>query len=179
MKEITLLPHNQDMVTQIEQAMVSGNHKIFYTEATGLGKSFIFMYLVNKYFRDKKVLYICPKNCIWTNMQSYEEFEFIKDCVTMMCNADFNEVKDRHLGYDVIFIDEAHHLIAPIQGETIMKVADTTLKKNPNAYIFGFTATPYVNDIFIGDEYFQKSVIGMDLCVAIDFLKNSSINGYT
>ena len=168
MNEIKLLPHNQDMVNKIENAMIFGNHKIFYTEATGLGKSFIFMYLVNKYFRDKKVLYICPKNCIWTNMTSYEEFEIIKDCVTMLCNADFNKIKDHHLGYDAIFIDEAHHLTAPVQGDNIRMIMNMTIEENPNAYVFGFTATPEIDGETVGDKYFDISIIGMDMLQAID-----------
>jgi hypothetical protein len=156
------------MVEKIEKAMVDGNRKIFYTEATGLGKSYIFMYLVRKYFKDKKVLYICPKYHIWYNMNEYKEFELIKDCVTMKCYADFNKIKNRHLGYDVIFIDEAHHLSTDIRGKNIITLADTMMATNPNAYMFGFTATPYVDGKFIGDEYFETSVIGMDLFDAID-----------
>jgi hypothetical protein len=168
MDKIKLLPHNQEMVYRIEQAMMCGNRKIFYTEATGLGKSYIFMYLVNKYFKDKKVLYICPKNHIWYNMQEYKEFELIKDCVTYICNADFNKIKQRHLDYDVIFIDEAHHLCTPIQGENIINVANNMLEENPNSYVFGFTATPYINGEMIGDKYFDTSIIGMDLFTAIE-----------
>ena len=169
MTEIKLLKHNQDLVNEIETAMVFGYHKIFYTEATGLGKSFIMMYLIHKYFKDKKVLYICPKYQIWTNLKNYAEFKLIEECVDMECYADFNSIKDKHFQYDCIFIDEAHHLDTPIQGQNICTVANTILQNNPNTYIFGFTATPYNDDNeFIGDKYFDKSVIGMDLFKAID-----------
>ena len=168
MDKIKLLPHNQEMVYEIEKAMVDGHRKIFYTEATGLGKSYIFMYLMHKYFRDKKVLYICPKYHIWHNMQEYEDFKYIKDNVVMMCYADFNKIKDRHMGFDAIFIDEAHHLATPIQGENIIKVAEEMLTTNPKSFMFGFTATPYVDNKFIGDVYFDASVNGMDLFDAIN-----------
>ena len=126
------------------------------------------MYLVNKYFKNKKVLYICPKNHIWYNLQEYKEFDLIKDCVTYICNADFNKIKQRHLDYDVIFIDEAHHLCTPIQGENIINITNNMLEMNPNSYVFGFTATPYINGEMIGDKYFDTSIIGMDLFTAIE-----------
>ena len=126
------------------------------------------MYLVHKYFKDKKVLYICPKYHIWYNMQTYKEFDLIKDCVTMLCYADFNKIKEYHMGFDAIFIDEAHHLTAPIQGDNIIKLAYMTIENNLNAYVFGFTATPYVDGEMIGDKYFETSIIGMDLLDAID-----------
>ena len=134
MTEIKLLKHNQDLVNEIETAMVFGYHKIFYTEATGLGKSFIMIYLIHKYFKNKKVLYICPKYQIWTSLKNYPEFKLIEECVDMECYADFNSIKDKHFQYDCIFIDEAHHLDTPIQGQNICTVANTILQNNPTTY---------------------------------------------
>ena len=165
---IKLLPHNQKMVEEIETAIDSGVRNIFYSEATALGKSFIFIYLVLKYFKDKKILYICPRYSIWNNLQMIDEFKLIEDNVTMMCNANFNKLKSEHFGYDVIFIDEAHHLHTDVQGSNIINVVNYTLNHNPNAYVFGCTATPNVGKEMIGDKYFDASVMGMNHCEAED-----------
>jgi len=58
---IELLPHNQELFDKILSAMDDGYLKIFYSETTGWGKSFIFMKLVKELFYDKKVLYVAPK----------------------------------------------------------------------------------------------------------------------
>ena len=168
MRRIKLLPHNQEIVNKIEQAMISGIRKIFYTEATGLGKSFVFMYLVNKYFKDKKVLYICPKYHIWKHINACKEFGLISHCVDMCCYADFNEIKDRHFDYDVYFIDEAHHLFSDIQGKNIINITNSLIKKNKDAYVFGMTATPYYEDKMVGEEFFDVSVKGRNLIEAIE-----------
>ena len=92
-KKISLLPHNQKLFNEIMDLIKNGEHSIFYSEATGLGKSFIFMSLVNELFKGKKVLYIVPKIAIWENINMYKEFEYIKDYVEMTTYADFNSTK--------------------------------------------------------------------------------------
>ena len=168
MRKIKLLPHNQEIVNKIEQAMVNGIRKIFFTEAPALGKSFVFMYLVNKYFKDKKVLYICPTYHIWKNMKSYKEFEKIKDCVNMCCYADFNFIKKSHYDYDVYFIDEAHHLFSDVQGSNIVSISNSLIEKNKDTYVFGMTATPYVKNKMVGNEFFDISIEGKNLLEAIE-----------
>jgi superfamily II DNA or RNA helicase len=168
MKEIILLNHNQQIVDEIEKAMSEGIRKIFFTEATGLGKSFVFMYLINKYFKDKKVLYICPTYHIWKNMNSYKEFKYIRDCVDMCCYADFNSIKDHHFDYDVYFIDEAHHLFSDIRGNNIVSVSDSLIEKNKNAYVFAMTATPYFKNKMVGDEFFDITIEGKNIVEAIE-----------
>ena len=130
MAEITLLKHNQEIVDDIEKALYSGCRKIFYSEGPGLGKSYIMMYLIHRYFTNKKVLYVCPKKAIWYNLTKYKEFELIKHCVDMKCYADFNKIKDSHMGYDIIFIDEAHHLPTRVQGRNILTVIDKMIETN-------------------------------------------------
>ena len=164
---ISLLPHNQELFDKIMGLINYGQHSIFYSEATGLGKSFIFMRLVHDLFKGKKVLYIVPKIAIWNNINEYKEFELIKDYVTMTTYADFNSIKDAHYNYDALFIDECHHLASDIQGANILKVCDDYI--NENKYVFGFTATPETSipDINASD-YFESKVYGMDIIEAIE-----------
>jgi len=168
MKEIKLFEHNQIIVNEIEKAMNEGMRKIFFTEATGLGKSFVFMYLINKHFKNKRVLYICPTYHIWKNMNMYKEFSNIKHCVDVCCYADFNEIKAHHYDYDVYFIDEAHHLFSDVQGKNIVSITNHTIKKNKNAYIFGMTATPYFEGKMVGDAFFDVSIVGKNILEAIE-----------
>jgi len=167
MKEIKLLPHNQIMVDDIECVMAEGIRKIFFSEACSLGKTFIFMYLVNKYFKDKKVLYICPTYYIWKQVKSNEEFKNIEHCVDMCCYAAFNNIKEHHFEYDVYFIDEAHHLFSDIQGSNIASVINTLIENNKDAYAFGMTATPYHENKMVGNAFFDVSIMGKDIFQAV------------
>ena len=168
---ISLLPHNQKLFDEIMEAINNGEHSIFYSEATGLGKSFIFMRLVYNLFSNEgdKVLYIVPKLAIWENIQSYKEFEYIKDYVEITTYADFNSIKIKHYDYDAIFIDECHHLASDIQGANILDLCKEYVEAD--RYIFGFTATPEikVKKEFINvDKYFNYKIYGMDAYEAIE-----------
>jgi len=168
MKEIKLFPHNQIMMDNIECAMAEGARKIFFSQACGLGKTFIFMYLVNKYFRDKRVLYITSKQHIWNGLKIKEEFKNINLYIDMCCYADFNHVKERHLKYDIYLVDEAHHLFSKVQGANVVSVMNHIVKINKDAYVFGTTATPFCNDKMAGSEFFDVSIFGKDMLDAID-----------
>lgn len=164
---IELLPHNQDLYNRIRKHINEGKHSIFYSEATGLGKSFIFMKLVEDLFQGKKVLYIVPKDSIWYNINLYDEFNIIKDNIIKTTFADFNKIKDHHYDYDVIFIDEAHHLLSDIQGFNLINLINSYVKRGK--YVFGFTATPYIKRKNMSvDSLFEISLIGLDLFESIE-----------
>ena len=165
--KIELLPHNQDLYNRIRKHIDEGKHSIFYSEATGLGKSFIFMKLVEDLFQGKKVLYIVPKDSIWYNINLYNEFEIIKDNITKTTFADFNNLKNNHYSYDVIFIDEAHHLLSDIQGSNLVELMTSYIKDNK--YVFGFTATPEIGRKMISvGSIFEVEEYGYDLIEAIE-----------
>ena len=168
--KIELLPHNKKIFDEIMEAINNGEHSIFYSEATGLGKSFIFMRLMQELFKDKKVLYIVPKIAIWDNLNMYKEFELIKDNVEMTTYTDFNSIKDKHYLYDAMFIDECHHLASDVQGVNILKICKEYLKHGK--YIFGFTATPIIKNrsgqkINV-DVYFNYKTYGPDIIEAVE-----------
>ena len=169
--KISLLPHNQKLFGEIMEEINNGEHSIFYSEATGLGKSFIFMRLVYDLFtnEDVKVLYIVPKTAIWENMQFYKEFEYIKDHVEMTTFADFNSTKIKHYHYDAIFIDECHHLASDIQGNNILKLCKEYVEDG--RYVFGFTATPIIKSgrkVINTDIYFNSKIYGINITEAIE-----------
>lgn len=170
--QISLLPHNKKIYDEIIDAISYGEHSIFFSEATGLGKSFVFMRLVQDLFSFKgdKVLYIVPKIAIWENMRSYKEFDYIKDHVEMTTYADFNLTKISHYDYDAIFIDECHHLISDIQGANIVQLCKEYIEAD--RYVFGFTATPKIKingRITNIDTYFNFKVYGLSIEEAIKY----------
>lgn len=165
---IKLMKHNQELYKQVLDKMMEGYRSVFYSEATGLGKSFIMMQLINMVFRGMKVLYIVPKQAIWIELKNYEEFQFIKKSVDAHTYAYFNKgdvvekVVDK---YDVVFVDECHHIKSPVQGLNVSKVCDGIVAKG--GYAFGMTATPYVEGAYIDNKYFSVSCYGYDIFAAI------------
>lgn len=169
-KQIKLLPHNEKLFNDIFTEMKNGKRSIFYSEGTGLGKSFIFMKLVYDFFRMSKILYISYRNEIWNNIRSYDEFNMIRDVeIDYRCFADFNDRKKITLysdKYDVIFIDECHHMNSDVQGKNIQLLCKKLVKQRK--FVFGFTATPYINGIWVDKEYFECSCYGLDNFEAIE-----------
>lgn len=49
-----LYKHNKEIYDGIMSAIADGHHKIGYTEATGLGKSFVFAELCNTVLRIRR-----------------------------------------------------------------------------------------------------------------------------
>ena len=171
MTKLELLPHNLKMVDEISSLIDKGEHSIFYSEATGLGKSWIFMGLVEKYFKHKKVLYIYPKIAIYSELKENEDFKQFSDIIDGMTYHKFNSYCDidSYELYDAIFIDEAHHLVSDIQGANILKYAEKIIQNG--GYVFGMTATPEVKHdkkiIHVG-SYFKNQVNGLDIIGAIE-----------
>lgn len=164
---IELLPHNQMLYDKIVAEMEKGERSIFYSEATGLGKSFIFMRLVQDYFVSKKILYVVPKIAIWKNLTRYEEFKNLNANIIMTTYAAFNKYYSSLCDeYDVVFVDECHHMLSEIQGNNLHKFCKdmNTLDK----YSFGFTATPYYKGTYVDEACFDVSCYGYDICEAID-----------
>ena len=165
--KIELLPHNKELYDKIVEQIKKGEKSIFYSQATGLGKSFIFMKLVEDYFQGKRIMYIVPKISIWKNLTRYKEFNYLNADIVMTTYAAFNKY-DYNLcnEYDVVFIDECHHMLSEIQGSNIHRFC-----KDMNAihkYSFGFTATPYYNGKYVDEECFKVSCYGYDICEAIN-----------
>lgn len=164
---IKLLPHNKMLYDKIVAEMQKGEYSIFYSEATGLGKSFIFMRLVQDYFVGKKIMYVVPKIAIWKNLTRYEEFKNLNANIDMVTFASFNEYNSALCEkYDAIFVDECHHMLSEIQGNNVNKFCRDM--NALNKYSFGFTATPYYKGSYVDEECFDVSCYGYDVCEAID-----------
>ena len=168
--EIKLLPHNEKLYNDIVKEMIDGHKSIFYSEGTGLGKSFIFFKLAHDLFFSKKILYIVPYIFTWENVIHYDEFNLLNtENITMTTFADFNleeKVWKYADEYDVVFVDECHHMKSDIQGANVDKLLKEMNSRGK--FTFGFTATPLVDGIWVDKEYFEVSCYGPDIYEAIE-----------
>ena len=165
--KVELLPHNQMLYEQIEDKIKEGYKSIFYSEGTGLGKSFIFMRLVQDYFEGMNILYIVPKISIWKNLTRYEEFKTLNANIEMRTFASFNTYdKSDCEFYDVVFVDECHHMLSDIQGNNVRILCRDM--NSLNKYSFGFTATPYYQDSYVDEVCFDCSCFGLDVFEAVE-----------
>ena len=168
-KEVSLLPHNKTLYEDILRELENGERSIFYSQGTGLGKSFIFMKLVHDYFKDARVLYIVPKNAIWNNVCHYKEFAYIADRVTLATFTTFNRYPNNNIScadYDVVFVDECHHMLSDVQGKNVKKFLDDMVSWDK--HVFGMTATPEIEGVFVDEECFDVSCYGLDMFEAIE-----------
>ena len=163
---INLLPHNEELFNKILNAMFNGHHKIFYSEATGLGKSYIFMKLVEELFTGKRILYVVPKVAIWSNLTSYSEFKTLNADITMVTFSSFNSIRNDYKDWDCVFVDECHHMLSDIQGANVNKFLDNVVKYG--GYAFGLTATPKYHGLFVDECFFPVSCYGLDIFEAIE-----------
>lgn len=164
---IELLPHNEYALNQIVKAYKIGTKNICYTSGVGTGKSYVFMKLVNEYFKDKKILYILPKNAIKENIKDYPEFKLIKDNVDFLTYNYFNDYEKGMLKineYDLVVVDECHHLGSAIYGNILKRCMNDSIIP-----FLGLTATPIREDGKDILSYFNKTIKGM---TTIDAIKN-------
>lgn len=164
-----LYKHNQEIYDGIISAIADGHHKIGYTEATGLGKSFVFAELCNTVFKNKRILYVIPKLAIQDNMYEYSEIQELVSNVDFTTFASFNS-EDNAIEYaekyEVIFVDECHHLLSDIQGRTV-DLCGTIISEKVGCYYIGMSATIEVGKVNVFEKYFTKTIYGLDLYDAI------------
>ena len=165
---ITLKPHNQRAVDEIAAAISSGVHSVLYSSGVGTGKSFVFMGLAERILNaDQKILYIIPKYAIMENLQAYSDFQNLPMEVSFVT---YNFFTDHEKGmtelskYDLIVIDEAHHLWSDRYGRTILDCMNDL----PDKIFLGLTATPERSVLSDGHkvdvhtrDIFEKTVNGI------------------
>lgn len=172
---IELRPHNKEAVDKIKEKLENGNKKVIYVAGTGCGKSYVFMGLTEALqdmypeFRmpyRPKVLYILPKHVIKNNLSGYEDFSKLTCTVDFKTYNYFTSMKrgyELFRDYDLIVIDECHHLGADLYGKNIVKAMNAS-----NALFLGLTATPYRDiDKTNVSMYFDTRVDGLSVWDAI------------
>lgn len=153
--------YNRELYESVKAKIGQGFHRIFYSEATGLGKSIIMQLLITEVFEGKKILYIAPKYSIWNNLSCYEAMSGA-DCLMYAAFYDRQATLEMFDRYDVVFIDECHHMYSDVYGRNIQYA----MQQYESKYFIGFTATPKLKGKLASDA-FETSCIGMDIYEAV------------
>ena len=170
-----LYQHNQVVYDKVIENFNSGIRDLIIVQGTGTGKSFIVIELIKEYFKDRRVLYICPKESIEINIKKYKEFNAVNKMVDFKYNAAFNndDFSNECLEcYDVFIIDECHHIGSDIQGNNIRKIIEYC-KNHTDKYAVGLTATPVRERNIDGTKvdvstYFSCRIDGLSIFDAIE-----------
>jgi type I site-specific restriction endonuclease len=161
MKE--LYPHNRKALNELKQLMTDESI-VALIQATGAGKSFVFMNLVSENYNDKKIAYVVPKWAIKDNLTSYSDFKEIESQVDFYSYNYFaSRVKARYVAthYDLIVIDEAHHIASDIYGRYLYEAC--LMASVYKVKTLGMTATPIIvkegKALDITKEFFNEKVV--------------------
>ena len=129
---IQLLQHNKIAYQKIIKTFESTN-RTCVVHPTGTGKSYLIGAVSEKY---KNVLILGPN--VFVLNQVRDVIQWRHEGVSYMTYQMLVFMEEVPTGYDLICLDEFHRIGAPGWGERV----DELLKANPNAKIFGTTATP-------------------------------------
>lgn len=169
---LELKEHNRKAVDEIKEKISSGCRKIIYVAGTGCGKTWVFMGVLNEIsqvasnLKEPRVLYIMPKNVIKENVEGYKEFKTLGFHVDFATYNYFSEKEkgiERFKNYDLVVIDECHHLGGDLYGRNILAAMNES-----DRIFLGLTGTPYRScDKTNVEDYFEASVHGISVWNAI------------
>lgn len=175
MATLELRSHNRKAVDEIKEKVQEGFRKIIYIAGTGCGKTWVFMGVANELpsispelegTDHLKILYIMPKNVIRENVEGYKEFTELGLHVDFATYNYFSEKEkgvERFRSYDLVVIDECHHLGGDLYGRNILDAMNES-----DAFFLGLTATPYRScDRTNVEDFFEASVHGISVWDAI------------
>lgn len=151
--ELSLKSHNQDTFGKVEE-LFQRHQKVCAIQATGTGKR----YLAGKYLlsrANKRVLFLSPSIHINNQQKAllphanceYETYQSLNRLIALPNNGH----------YDCIIVDEFHRLGAKKWGSRYKKL----LSMNPEAEVFGLTATPLRD---LDNERDMKKELFNDVC---------------
>jgi len=169
---IGLYEHNIESYKKIKEAYNEGEKVVGIVHATGTGKTYNALALA-KANKDKKILYLAPSNAIIEHIKTV-----INNNPNLDIDRDFPNLEFRtyqslinltreelsNIRCDFLFVDEFHHLGAPVWGKKINNIIDN----NKESKIFGMTAytvrdrgTPYERDMAEpnGKELFSNKIV--------------------
>ena len=136
---ISLLPHNKEAVAAVQNGLRQTN-RVCVCNATGSGKSYIAMKLIENAVAEDRTVNMLYVTSYDTNLK-----EFIGKVrtnighVPNMHYALYSTMRpEKYKNISIIILDEFHRVGAQEWGKKVM----TTIQKNPNARIVGFSATP-------------------------------------
>ena len=178
---VGLYEHNAKCYKEVKKAYESGENVVGIVHATGTGKSYNALQLAydNK---DKKIVYIVPSNGIIEHIEKIisnnPNLDFKRDFPnlelrTYQSLVSLSKEELKKIEYDILIIDEFHHMGAPIWGAQVKAMIET----HEDIKIFGMTAytvrdrnTPYERDMAnpnTNELFSNKIVSRYDLCDAM------------
>lgn len=162
---VELKEHNVEPCNNCIKALQEKN-SLCYISGVGTGKTYVTMSVIERMFKDDKVLYVVPKYSIANNayvtateLLSVENIEFI-------CYNQFKDLKKTIQilnKYSLVVFDECHHLGSDIFGQNVLE----WLRINKKVKVLGLTATPLREDKVDVSEYFDNTVYGLSVFEAI------------
>ena len=148
MKNLKLLPHNQQAVDKTMFHFKSGAQRAAIIHPTGTGKSYCIAAIAQQF---NKVAVIAPNKYVLAQIKNV--------CGNSVEIYTYSKItKISPTGYDLIVIDELHRMGARTWEVGIKNL----LQVNPNAKVLGTTATPirYLdNERDMAEDYFKGDVI--------------------
>ena len=148
MKNLKLLPHNQQAVDKTMFHFKSGAQRAAIIHPTGTGKSYCIAAIAQQF---NKIAVIAPNKYVLAQIKNV--------CGNSVEIYTYSKItKISPTGYDLIVIDELHRMGARTWEVGIKNL----LQVNPNAKVLGTTATPirYLdNERDMAEDYFKGDVI--------------------
>ena len=132
-----LLSHNKTAYQKVMKAFETSD-RTCVVHPTGTGKSYLIAAVSENY---KRVLILGPNNFVLGQVHQVLEWrDRLKDAGTVeyMTYSLLNFTESPRTDYDMICLDEFHRAGAPEWGDAVQNL----LKINPQAKVFGTTATP-------------------------------------
>lgn len=155
---VDLLKHNLDAFQEINKMIESGIKKIAIPRATGSGKTYLVGALAEKYNNEPKLVLEPTRPLLNSIKEKFDEFGITNtDFITYQKLIRMSNEDIAQMDYKLIFLDEAHHSVAPVWGKKINYLMET----HSDSIIFGTSATTVRNDgVNVIDTIFEGNAVG-------------------
>ena len=155
---VDLLKHNQEAFQEINKMLESGIKKIAIPRATGSGKTYLVGALAEKYNNEPKLVLEPTRPLLNSIKEKFDEFGITNtDFITYQKLIRMSNEDIAQMDYKLIFLDEAHHSVAPVWGKKINYLMET----HSDSIIFGTSATTVRNDgVNVIDTIFEGNAVG-------------------
>lgn len=166
MKNVNLLPHNQAPYERLAKLFGADCKSALYVSGTGTGKSYITKALLDTTFAKAKVAYVIPTLSLAKYANDVAGFNVYKKRLTYFTYnyfLNFDKALREMSKYDLIILDEAHHIGSEKSGNNVIEIMHMVKAK-----FLGLTATPDREDSFPLRKVFDKVVQGISTIECID-----------
>lgn len=161
---IPLRDYQQELINGVYQSMTNGNKRIMVQSPAGSGKSVTMSEIARRATaKENRVLFVVHRRELVSQIKgtfAANEVDF-NHCHVGMVQTVNNRVKRNKIREpSVILVDEAHHALA----KTYLNIFESF----PEAYVLGFTATPWRMSRAGFTDVFQDLIIGRPVQWLID-----------